>query len=533
MRTPQIHFTDILVIGAGLAGMQVALHVGDGLGVTLVDGGVIGESGASPHAKGGVAVAVGEGDSPAFHAADTEVAGAGFCDADIVKLVCDAGPARLAELLQAGVPFDRAEDERLVLNHEAAHSHRRVVRAGGDRSGRLICATLARRIRESATIELRQGCTVVELISQAQRVLGACLQHRDGRREVVMARATVLATGGLGQLYARSSNPAEACGTGLTLAMRAGAKLVDLEFVQFHPTGLWAGTQAMGAPVALLSEAIRGEGAHLVDEQGRRFMCAIHPDAELAPRDIVSRGIWEQQARGESVYLDATALGESFARRFPSAFEDCQRAGFNPATDRLPVSPVAHYHMGGVKVDADGRTSVKGLWACGEVASTGLHGANRLASNSLLEALVFGERVARSVSEAVKNRLVPLQMGADLDLTQWPDTPDCADAARALQQVRALMWATVGVVRNGADLERTLEQLDLMAARFPARSAIHDTITLASLIALAALRRCESRGGHYRSDFPQSSPDWQKHTIFDASGICSESVPRAVAISAR
>jgi len=531
--TPVIHFSDILVIGGGLAGMQVALHASGDLRVTLVEGGVIGESGASPQAKGGVAVAVGEGDSPGFHAADTEVAGAGFCDAEIVKLVCDAGPARLDELLWAGVPFDRAEDERLVLNHEAAHSHRRVVRAGGDRSGRLICATLARNLRETPNIELRQGCTVVELICEGERVVGACLEHRDGRREVVIAQATVLATGGLGQLYARSSNPPEARGTGLSLAMRAGARLVDLEFVQFHPTGLWAGTQAVGQPVALLSEAIRGEGAHLVNERGQRFMCEIHPDAELAPRDIVSRGIWAQQARGESVYLDATALGKSFARRFPSAYEDCQRAGFNPATDRLPVSPVAHYHMGGVKVDADGRTSAKGLWACGEVASTGLHGANRLASNSLLEALVFGERVARSAAEVARIRNAPLSARANLDLMQWPDAPDCAAAERALQQVRALMWATVGVVRNGAELERTLEQFDQMAARFPARSAIHDTITLASLIALAALRRCESRGGHYRSDFPQPSPDWQKHTIFDSSGICSEALPQDLALSAR
>lgn len=524
MKSSKMSYCDLLIIGGGLAGMQVALHAAAGLQVMLVDGGVVGESGASPQAKGGVAVAVGDGDAPRFHAADTEVAGAGFCDAGIVKLVCDAGPARLAELLDVGVPFDRAEGDLLMLNHEAAHRHRRVVRAGGDRSGLLICQTLAGRLRAAAHIELRQGCKVVALINEADEVVGAWLEHSSGRREAVLAKATVLATGGLGQLYARSSNPAEAMGSGLTLAIRAGAQLADLEFVQFHPTGLWEGAQAAGRPVALLSEAIRGEGALLVNERGHRFMCAIHPDAELAPRDIVSRGIWAEQAKGERVYLDATALGEAFARRFPSAFEDCRRAGFDPARQRLPITPVAHYHMGGVKVDADGRTSVSGLWACGEVASTGLHGANRLASNSLLEALVFGERVARAASEWAENREAPRSTAADLEGGQRPAPVDAAQAARALHEVRELMWSTVGVVRNAADLEQTLERFDALSAEFPADSAIHDTIGLASLMALAALRRCESRGGHYRSDFPQPSERWQMHTIFDSSGIRSEAL---------
>lgn len=520
MNQPLVHETDVLVIGGGLAGMQVALHLVDKR-VTLVDGGVVGLSGASPQAKGGVAVAVGDDDTPQLHAQDTLVAGAGFCAADIVDLVTEAGPECLAELVAVGVPFDRTASGALSLNHEAAHSRRRVVRAGGDGTGRAICQVLAQRIHDLAHVELREHCSAVELIVQSDRVVGAWLQHADGTLEAVLARATVLATGGLGQLYARTSNPPEALGRGLALAIRAGAQLADLEFVQFHPTVLWAEHHTPGTAMPLMSEALRGEGAWLVDETGDRFMLGVHPQAELAPRDVVARGIWHHQLAGHRVFLDARVIGENFAQRFPQAYAECARAGLDPAKQVLPVTPAAHYHMGGILVDADGRSTLAGLWACGEVSSTGLHGANRLASNSLLEALVFGRRVAESARAWVEQ--VPgtvFEAPGALGEPPMVDQPT-PQAKAAMARVRALLWEQVGVVRDAAGLEFALSELDLLAREFSPGSATHDAIMLASLMAMAALERRESRGAHFRSDFPAPEEGRGGRTTFGPGGIRS------------
>ncbi len=520
-----IHITDVLIIGGGLAGMQAALHSCDHR-VTLVDGGKPGESGASPRAKGGMAVPVDAADHPRLHAADTVSAGAGLCDHDAVQLATEYGLTRLQELLEIGVPFDRATDGELALGHEAAHSHRRIVRAGGDSTGAAICSTVSKCVRRTPNVTLREGCRAVELITDCERVVGAWIEHPDGELEAVYARCTVLSTGGIGQLYEHTSNPPEATGSGLMLGFRAGASLVDLEFVQFHPTALVCDSHADESPLPLLTEAIRGEGATLVDEHGRRFMREEHPDAELAPRDVVARGIWERRRAGDEVFLDATALGENFRERFPSAWVDCMHAGFDPARDLLPVTPAAHYHMGGIAVDPDGRTSVEGLWACGEVASTGLHGANRLASNSLLEALVFGARAGASVSRFVDDASDSPRDLPDIDAIKPPQiasSPSEDDAAMAaMDELRAVMWREVGLLRSAEGLERALAVLDELAARFPAPSPVGDATDLASLIAFAALRRCESRGAHFRLDCPQRLPDWRKRLLFGPDGLSNE-----------
>ena len=523
-------YSDILIIGAGLAGMQVALRTASRR-VRLVDPGEVGKTGASPWAKGGVAAALGPGDTPAFHAADTEAAGAGICVSEVVRMVCEAAPGALDELISRGVPFDRDAAHSLALSHEAAHTHRRVVRAGGDQSGKIICEVLARKLRAESRITLDEGARAHELIVDGERVVGAWIRRADGEIMPVLARATVLATGGAGQLFARTSNPASALGQGLTLAFNAGAALADLEFIQFHPTGLWTGERQIGQPVPLLSEAIRGEGARLVNHRGERFMLDIHPGAELAPRDIVARAIWAQQAAGGQVFLDATRLKEPVSRRFPGAYRDCLAAGIDPDAAPIPVSPVAHYHMGGIQVDLDGRTTMPGLWACGEVAATGLHGANRLASNSLLEALVFGARVANSVHASL-DVVADTDMNIDAPTGFKRDLPKLLPHAHQsshahqndvlLQQVQSIMWTDVGLIRHAAGLKLAINQLDALSTRTTLGSDIAHTITLASLIAAAALRREESRGAHYRSDFPSTIAEWCSRSILDQSGLRTE-----------
>lgn len=511
---PLVHVTDILVLGAGLAGMQAALHAPE-YRVTLVTAGKAGHAGASPRAKGGVAVPVSEDDHPSFHATDTLEAGAGLCHHGAVQVATEEGNRRLRGLLTLGVDFDRGDKGELLLGREAAHSRRRIVRAGGDSTGAAICSTVASCLARATHITLREESIAVELITDGSRVIGAWLQRADGRLEAVLARATVLATGGLGQLFEHTSNPPEARGDGLSLAHRAGASLADLEFVQFHPTGLAVDE----SPVPLLTEAIRGEGATLVDDLGERFMVDEHPLAELAPRDVVARAIWLKREAGREVYLDTTGI-EDFAERFPSAFADCQKFGLDPRSDLLPVIPAAHYHMGGVAVDLEGRTSLEGLWAAGEVATTGLHGANRLASNSLLEALVFGARAGRSVARQLAREDRPLQPIPNID--EIAASNDRHIDEGLLDEVRQLMWREVGLIRSGDGLRRALDELDELASACAADSSTYHVVSLASLIALAALRRCESRGAHFRTDYPQASDEWRRRQVFSGGGLESE-----------
>ncbi|HEY2739625.1 MAG TPA: L-aspartate oxidase, partial [Thermoanaerobaculia bacterium] len=385
--------SEVLIIGTGAAGLTAALGCAPRR-VTVLTKARLGEGGASPWAQGGVAAAVGTDDSPSLHAADTMVAGAGLSDPEVVDLLTGEGPQRVRALLALGARFDRDTAGDLSLGREAAHSRRRILHAR-DTTGAEIVRTLVEAVRHAPEVRVVEESFAVDLVLEAGRVVGALAVDQNGRRMLHLAPAVVLATGGLGQLYLCTTNPHEATGDGLAMAARAGARLADVEFVQFHPTALAAGDDLSGEPLPLLTEALRGEGAVLLDGEGRRFMLSEHPDAELAPRDVVARAIWKRLVAGDRIVLDTReAVGESFPEHFPRVFELCQEHGLDPRVEPMPVAPAAHYHMGGIWVDANGRTTLPGLWACGEVTATGAHGANRLASNSLLEALVFGARVA-------------------------------------------------------------------------------------------------------------------------------------------
>ena len=385
----------VVIVGAGIAGLATALSLAPAP-VVVVTQATLATEAATGWAQGGIAAALGPDDSPELHAADTLRAGGGLGDPSIVAMVAAQAPACIEALIGWGVRFDRDPDGGTALGLEAAHARARVAHAGGDASGRRILDSLVAAVRRQPSIAVIEGFRATDLALGEDGVVGL-YGIQDGRSRLLAARAVVLATGGIGGLYAATTNPLGAVGSGLTLAARAGAVLRDLEFVQFHPTAL-----ALGAdPMPLATEAIRGEGAILVDGRGERFMADV-PGAELAPRDVVARAIWRQIAAGQEVFLDARiALGSRFARRFPTVTAICHAAGLDPARQPIPVRPAAHYHMGGVAVTASGRTTVPGLWACGEVAATGLHGANRLASNSLLEAVAFAGWVAADLKGEV------------------------------------------------------------------------------------------------------------------------------------
>ncbi len=459
-----------VIIGAGLAGLMTALQLAPRPCV-LVTRGRLGEQAASAWAQGGIAAAVGADDSPALHTADTLAAGDGLCDPAVVARITDAGPAAIATLSRFGTPFDRDAAGALSLGLEAAHGRRRIVHAGGDATGRMIVQALAQAVRATPSITLLEDCDVRRVLTTDGGVSGVLLE-RGGQTVTVAAGQVVIATGGVGGLFAHTTNPRGALGQGLALAARAGARLADLEFVQFHPTALDIGRD----PMPLVSEAVRGEGAALIDETGNRFL-----EDDLAPRDVVSRGVWRHLGRGHRVFLDARrALGPRFAARFPGINAACLEAGIDPATAPIPIRPAAHYHMGGIAVDADGRSSVPGLWACGEAAATGLHGANRLASNSLLEAAVCGGWVADSVAG---------------DTRAAGRVGETERVSRSAMPQRAVMSQGLGVLRQAAGMQQAIAALYPLAA--------HDDAALTGLlIAVAALRRRESRGGHFRTDFP-------------------------------
>ncbi len=532
---------DVLVVGAGAAGLTAALGCAAAsrrvVVLTKTRLSVAGGGGASVWAQGGVASALGEDDAPALHAADTLAAGAGLNDPRIVELLTGEGPARIRSLLALGAHFDRDAGGRLELGREAAHSRRRILHANGDATGAEVVRTLVEAVRREPAIRVVDETFALDLALEGGTVVGLAACHAGGRRTLFRAPAVVLATGGLGQLYLYTTNPREATADGLAMAARAGARLVDLEFVQFHPTAL--AVPAAGAPLPLLTEALRGEGAILVDERGTRFMTAVHPDRELAPRDVVARAIWARMCDGGRVYLDARgAVGDRFPERFPTVFALCRRHGFDPRIELLPVTPAAHYHMGGVAVDASGRTSLAGLWACGEVAATGAHGANRLASNSLLEALVFGARVAEDVvaggagSAGVGSyRRSPAPRAAE------PGGP-AAEAVAA--RLRRLMWEQVGVERDAAGLAGAVDELTALAGRPPgsprpapiasgdvtphgghgrfafAAGEARNLLLAGQLVAQAALARRESRGGHHRTDYPRTEPAWRRRLFLTA-----------------
>jgi len=496
----------VVVVGAGIAGLSVALDLAPRATVVLSPA-PLGRGVATAWAQGGIAAAIGSDDLPDLHATDTRAAAAGIGDPDVAKRVAAAAPGCIERLIARGVAFDRTADGVLALGLEAAHSRRRIVHAGGDATGAVAIDALIKTARATPSIAFEERTRAVSLVVDDDAVVGVEIE-RDGKRAIIAASAVILATGGIGGLYANTTNPLGAVGAGVALAARAGARLRDMEFVQFHPTAIAVGRD----PMPLASEAVRGEGAVLITERGQRFMATV-PNAELAPRDVVARAIAREIAAGRSVFLDSrAALGADFAKRFPSVTASCREVGLDPAVQPIPVRPAAHYHMGGVAVDGRGRTSIAGLWACGEVAATGLHGANRLASNSLLEAVAFARWIAEDIAgmPTIATRRISTETSA-----RRADVP----AAATIAELRHLMTDAVGVVRDASGLARAVARLSELA--FDGTPALADRALVGLLIAASAWKRTESRGGHFRSDYPVASPAWAQPSAIGLDEACA------------
>jgi len=488
---------DVVVIGGGIAGLSAALGLGTHRVIVLTKG-AFGQGGSTPMAQGGIACAMGADDSPALHAADTLVAGDGLSVAACVEVLTKEGPEQIRRLLEIGAQFDRTSDGEFSFGREAAHSRRRILHARGDSTGAEVERALVAAVRRSEHIEVIDQCYVSDLLRREGRIVGV-EGIVDGELLRVFTRGVVLASGGIGRIYAYTTNAIESVGDGLAIAARGGAMLLDVEFVQFHPTALCSALD----PMPLLTEALRGEGAILTTQDGGRFMLDIHKDAELAPRDVVSRGIWQTQQAGHSVFLDARCVGEGFESKFPTVFGFCRSAGLDPRVDLLPVSPAAHYHMGGVSVDRDGRTTCDGLWACGEVSATGVHGANRLASNSLLEGLVFGARVSQNILQYIDfSKPIEHQCENEPRLCATFLTSDEAAPAALL---RKTMWDDVGLVRSESSLSHALEVFEGLVGKGIESLMMRNMLDASRIITQAALERRESRGGHFRSDYPNRS----------------------------
>ena len=484
-----------LVVGAGVAGLSVALGLERAFVVTAP------EMGSTWWAQGGIAAALSSEDSPGDHARDTLEASGGLAAADAVEALTRGGPGAIERLISIGAQFDRNDEGQLLLGLEGGHQRRRVVHADGDATGAEIMRALSAAVAGSETIHLLEA-RVIDLARSDGRVVGV-VTAEGRKRRIYLAPAVIMATGGAGRMFSHTTNPAGVDGAGIMIAGRAGARLADLEFVQFHPTALLAGKD----PMPLITEALRGEGATLVDPQGRRFMDRYHAKAELAPRDVVARAIWWQYDRGSGAYLDVRPI-RNFRDRFPTATAHALSVGLDPAEALLPVSPAAHYFMGGIDADTNGRTSVEGLWAVGECASTGVHGANRLASNSLLEGLVFGAQVAVDVegrkTDPTGRVLVPKD-ALDLPVVAGP----------ILEELRTVMWDRVGLVRTGSGLWEARNAILDMAAVLERTVTGRNAADLALMMVMAALRRSESRGGHYRADYPDPDPMQEHRTLID------------------
>lgn len=469
-----------IVVGSGIGGLTTALGLG---GCTVITAAAVG-SGSSELAQGGVAAAIGPDDDPSSHAADTSAVGGGIVDIDVADLVTASAAAQVDWFVGLGAEFDDDQTGKVTLGREAGHSHRRIVHAGGDATGAELMRVLRLATVMRDDIELRPRTRLIDLVRCDGRIVGVVTASDDEVLTAHLGTAVVLATGGIGGIYARSTNPSEVAGTGIAAAARHGATLADLEFVQFHPTAF----ALKDHPAPLVTEALRGEGATLMTAEGRQVMVGVHPDGDLAPRDVVARAVWTEIERGHPVFLDATAIGKAFPERFPTVFSIASDFGLDPRSQWIPVAPAEHFHMGGIDTDASGRTSLPGLWAVGEVASTGLHGANRLASNSLLEATVMGQRAATAIHD-----LTPTPTSGPLEVPVGGH--DRAASGSPSDTVRSIAWSQIGIVRTGSGLEDAIGHLKGMEST--------DDAYVARLIAEAALTRTESRGSHYRADHPE------------------------------
>jgi L-aspartate oxidase len=503
----------VVIVGAGLAAQYAALHLAP-RPVLMISPEPLGQGASSAWAQGGVAAAMDPADSAAAHARDTVQAGAGTVDAQVAQSVTDEARTHIVDLTELGTLFDRTPKGGYVMSREAAHSFARVVRVRGDQAGAEIMRALTAQVRAAAHIQVLEGVMATGLELANGAVCGLEVIHcTNGQSAPCLIRgaAVLLAGGGSGGLFALTTNPPRVRGQVIGMAARVGAVIADAEFVQFHPTAILTGRD----PAPLATEALRGEGAILVNDLGERFMTDIHPDAELAPRDIVARANYRQIKAGRAVFLDTrAALGEKILTAYPTVAQYCQMAGIDPVADPIPVTPAAHYHMGGVKVDEDGRSSLPGLWVCGEASCTGLHGANRLASNSLLEAIVYGARIAEDISglEPLRSVLPPFD-GIAWDAEKGAEAEVVLRNLKAVKDLRAIMSNDVGVERDAEGLRRALRGLlELEDTALEVTRAYLNMITSATLVAAAALKRTESRGGHFRTDFPQTSDAWQVHT---------------------
>lgn len=506
---------DVLVIGGGIGGLTAAVGAARRWNVALLTKSTFDDT-ATFLAQGGIAAAIGPYDSPELHFRDTLVAGAGLCDEEAVHILVEEGPGRVRELEHMGTKFDKREGQ-LVLASEGAHSVPRVVRAGGDATGSVVASALVDAMITGSRVELHENEFAVDLLTDEGRCVGAVSLGADGELTVALARAVVLATGGAGQVFSNTTNPDVATGDGHAMAYRAGALLRDLEFMQFHPTALHCDED----PTFLITEALRGEGAYLVDRQGRRFMEDAHPQAELAPRDVVVRRMKRvmEESGTDCVWLDARHLpGDFLKERFPTVYAGLCHRGFDLEHELIPVSPASHYFVGGAVTDLWGKTSLPGLYACGEVSSSGVHGANRLASNSLLEGLVFGERVVRDLNRYLSApersvRKIRLELS---DESRQGNPPDLVRTAAV--EVKKTMSRLCGVVRSREGLQEAARALSTIRESLepPSRNVeeleLFNLLTLASLMVSSALTREESRGVHLRSDFPAPNEEvWRRH----------------------
>jgi L-aspartate oxidase len=519
---PHIH-TDVIIVGAGIAGLYTAIKASETDNVLMITKKSLLESNTR-YAQGGIAAVFSEEDSPAYHRQDTLIAGAGLCDTDAVDILVHEGPELVKDLISLGTQFD-IENGELALTKEGAHSQRRILHAHGDATGAEIVRALSERAKDNPRIEVWDDHFVIDLVTIDNECVGVLVKKPDGQRVYVQGKATILCSGGAGQLYRYTTNPEIATGDGIAMAYRAGAHIRDVEFVQFHPTALCY----PGAPRFLISEAVRGEGAVLRNIKGERFMEKYHPQLELAPRDVVARAIVSEMELTKStfVYIDIThESAELVKHRFPTIYQYCLQYGLDLSTDWIPVAPAAHYMMGGVKTNLHGETSVKRLYACGEVSSTGVHGANRLASNSLSEAIVFGRRIVDSLRQLTPISATPMLI-VDHGRNDAPKQP-IIEKRLKLQKI---MLRYAGLKRNAKGLEKGFDELKRQLPLFDTMLSKWDEFEFANLLTCAlltmnaALHREESRGGHYREDFPERDDLlWRKHMLQHRDGNVEERI---------